>query len=164
VLHELELAGDVGVEADEMDTALARVRRVAVGAPPAQQPVPVDRPQRLLGPGLGVEGVARVGPADVGSERTAEPARVLVGVAEVVGVGQVVGWVLGCLGQGGAIGPAPYHLGGQAGAGIGIGLAVAPAGLVDEAPEPVHVLGQLAQDQVAAVAPQVGPPGTVGPG
>ena len=114
VLHELELARDVGAEADEMQPA--RLRRFGrlrqgrlgrehrpVGAAAADQPVEAGRRHHVVAKALALEAQhaqqapperldaarqvagARVGAADVGAERAADAVGVVV-VEEAVGL------------------------------------------------------------------------------
>ena len=136
--------------------------------------VPYSRPRRRmrwrrlifhesLDPGPGVERVAWMRAADVRADRAAGSAGVELVVAEVVrgGEARVVG--VGRERERRAARPAPDHLRGEPEPRRRVARAVgAPRHPVEEAPEPGYVLPQLPDDEVAAVAPQVGAAGALG--
>ena len=91
------------------------------------------------------------------ADRAAASARIEVVVAEVVGAAKarVVG--VGRERERRATRPATYHLGGDPHPLLRVARPVgSPRHTVEKAPEPGHVLPQLAEDEVAAVAPEVG--------
>jgi hypothetical protein len=89
VLHELELAADVRVQAEEVQPALVvgmfRVPgRGAVLPPAADEPVPVVHPDSGVGAGTGVQRVTRIGAADVRGDGAPEAEVVPVAVVPEV--------------------------------------------------------------------------------
>ena len=110
VLDELELTAQVGVQGDELQPSLSVVGE---DPPATQQPVPIGDRERGVRSGSWVEGVARVGPADVGADRAAQTADVVVVVAEVVGRGQLGAIGVRALHQRRAAAPPAHHLRGE---------------------------------------------------
>src|SRR6266480_2063860 len=87
VLHELELPGQAGGQADEVDAgrlagAVPGSRAVAAAA--ADEAVEAIYVQGRAGSRLRVQRVTRIGPADVRAERAGHSQRVGVVIAEVV--------------------------------------------------------------------------------
>ena len=87
LLHELELAGDVPAQADEVEAArlavvlgvecfLGRERRAVLTAA-AQEPMPPVQLQGVVRAGIRVERVARIRPPDVGADGAESAARVV---------------------------------------------------------------------------------------
>jgi hypothetical protein len=149
-LHELELPVDVGAARQEQQ---ARAPAVGVRVAAAEEQVPPDDP-------LGERHViARVGPPDVGGGRHVhlpEP---------VVAVEQVVAGVAPS--DEGAVPVAAHHLRGDPFA-VGLAGGGSPAELAGPGaaglPEPVDVLLQAADHQVAAIALEVGGVGVAADG
>ena len=89
--------------------------------------------------------------------RAARAVTVVLEVGEVVRLSECGVVAVGCERERCAARPAPDHLRGEAKPALGVGASVrAPRRLVDEAPEGVDVLAQLAEDEVGAVACELG--------
>ena len=153
-LHELELAGEAGLDGHEDHAAVGAVvlgafgQQLAVGDAAPDQAMTVHQ--------LAVERHAqpRVHAADVRADRAAQPLRVAAVVERVVA--RLVGHQRRVLGvrrgvERRAVAPAADELGGQQLLAAGIELG----GLAQPPPERRDVLAQLAVDDVGAVAAQL---------
>src|SRR5215469_9487569 len=154
VLDELELPGQVGRQAHEVQAGSAgAVRGGAVAAGAAQQPVQAAGGKR--GREAAGQRVARIRPANVGTDRAGHAGQVIA-VREVVVVAQRGSILVWCLDQRRAAGPPADHLGGEGGPRGGILRSVrSPCDRVQESPESLNVLLKLPEDQVSAVAAEV---------
>jgi hypothetical protein len=120
-----------------------------------EQAMTLDEADRVLG--VVADVVTRVGPADVRAERAAQP--VGIGPEPEVVRRTAEGRLRRRL-ERGPVGPAPVHLR-RPPHGVGV-----PDGAPQRRPEPLDVLDELADHEVAAVAPErrvrLGRPGEVG--
>src|SRR5690606_8397095 len=82
LLNELELAVDIRVEAHKQDAGLLALVLRLVGPPDAQETVPVGDGELQFRSWR--EGIARIGAANMGTERTAHAVRILGTEKEVI--------------------------------------------------------------------------------
>ena len=160
-MHELELAGEVRVQAHEVEPAgrpVASLQRVldrdagAVGAAPPEEPVVLAHRDGVARAGVRVERVARVGSADVGADRAVQAGWVGSVVPEAVAILEQRVVALGRQYERGAAGPASDQLGRDPRPAI---RPLVVGRVLGEAPEGGHVLLELAQHEVAAVPAEV---------
>lgn len=143
------------VSIESIDRILAR-QEATILAAPSEQAVAVGDLDRLARTGPGVERIAWVGAPHVGCDRAPKAVAVRREIAEVVLLTELGAIAVGRQHERRAARPAADHLAGESYARLPARTAVlSPCRPVAELPEGAHVLTQLAQHQVAAVAAEV---------
>ena len=145
-----------------MDAALARVRPARGRRALCAEPVPLT--DRIDCPGPVWSSASRGWPGGCGPRPGSPSPAASSSAAEVVGVGQVVDGWSGARVSGAPFGQRPTILAASQALASGCRRAVARLAWSTKRLEALHVLAQLAEDEIAAVAAQVGQLRIAGPG